>query len=87
MAIEVDVADVPRLANEIFDSCAPQIAGKHPGVQGAALARLFAVYLAGHPDQHHAGLTKLFIQTALALIAPERMRLGIPRDWNGELNG
>lgn len=46
----------------------PLLAGKHPAVQGAALAELLSLWLAGHPAEVREQLLENHIDTVRKLV-------------------
>jgi hypothetical protein len=58
----------PARVFELVDRIRPLLAGNHPGVQGAVLADLLAIWLAGHPAELREDLLALTIAKALELV-------------------
>jgi hypothetical protein len=58
----------PARVFELVDRIRPILAGNHPAVQGAVLADLLAMWLAGHPAELREALLALQIDKALQLV-------------------
>jgi len=58
----------PARVFELVDRIRPILAGNHPAVQGAVLADLLALWLAGHPAEFREALMALHIDKALQLV-------------------
>lgn len=53
---------------EIVERIRPLLAGHHPAIQGAALADLLAIWLAGHPAAFREDLLTMHITKVRELI-------------------
>ena len=73
----------PEDAEALVERIRPLLAGKPPPLQGAVLADLLAIWLAGHDASLRDELLKAHIESVRALIAPNvaliNERLGIER--------
>jgi hypothetical protein len=58
----------PARVFELIDRIRPILAGNHPAVQGAVLADLLAMWLAGHPAELREALLALHVDKALQLV-------------------
>jgi hypothetical protein len=65
--VNAAAAEMAKTAEQIVEACRPIFAGQGPGPQGAALAELVSIWLAGHPVETWEALTALHTQTAVAL--------------------
>lgn len=64
-----DPAKVAEACDAIVAACRPIFAGKSPTVQGAALADLVAIWVAGHQDtEARANMIALHTQTVCRLV-------------------
>jgi hypothetical protein len=66
----------PNAVAKVVDRVCPILAGHHPGIQGAALADLLAIWLAGHPPEVREGLLTFHIAQVRQLIAVNAAALG-----------
>lgn len=64
------MADQPSNARAaaIVDRIRPMLAGYHPAEQGAALADLLAIWLAGHPAEIREALLKMHVDKVRELV-------------------
>jgi hypothetical protein len=53
---------------ELADAIKPILAGEHPAVQGATLADLTAIWLAGHPAELRDQLLAMHLSEVLRLL-------------------
>lgn len=58
----------PARVTDLVERMRPILAGNHPAVQGAVLADLVAIWLAGHPAELRGELFTLHIVKALELV-------------------
>jgi hypothetical protein len=63
-ALDADV----RRARAIVDSIKPLLTGHGPGVQGAALMELLALFIAGHAPDDRERLLTLHVQQVRAML-------------------
>lgn len=64
-------------ARELAAALAPLIAGKHPGVQSAALAELVTTWLCGHHPKDCRGMFfHMWVGHVLDLVKIEQMKRG-----------
>jgi len=66
----------PRDALELADQVAPLFAGKGPAVQGAALACLLSLWLAGHPKEIREDLIRMHLERVRELVPLDAKALG-----------
>jgi hypothetical protein len=55
----------------------PMLAGRHPGEQGAILADLLAIWLAGHPFELREALLDNHVERVRDLIPPNVKAMGV----------
>lgn len=53
---------------EIAERVKPELAGKHPAIQGAVLADLLATWLAGHPSEVREELLQVHLANVRTLV-------------------
>jgi hypothetical protein len=58
----------PRRVGPIVDAIRPLLAGKDPAIQGAVLADLLAIFLAGHHPELREDILELHIDAVRELI-------------------
>lgn len=73
-------------ADRIVEAIRPMLAGHPPEVQGAALADLLAIFIAGHHPALREEILAMHIDTVRALIAPNEAAIferhgGKPEGW------
>jgi len=79
------MSDLNKETEELILKITPLLAGKGPKVQGAALAQLVAMWLAGHQDPSYTdtpdikelrnGLMELFTETVMAFVPIESQEI------------
>jgi hypothetical protein len=72
----------PARVFDLVERIRPILAGNHPAVQGAAMADLVAIWLAGHPAEFREQLLALHVDKVRALVPPNvaAMTRGIEHD-------
>lgn len=66
----ISAAEIAAAAAVIVEQARPLFAGRHPAIQGSALADLVAIWLAGHPAELRDKLIELHVATTRALVDP-----------------
>ena len=79
-------SDQAHEVEAIVEAIRPMLAGKTPEVQGAVLADLLAIFLAGHHPELREQLLTMHIEGVRKLIAPNEaaifaQRGGKPPGW------
>jgi hypothetical protein len=72
--------ELNRQSDEIVARIKPLLARRHPGVQGAVLADLLAIWLAGHSPSAEEALLANQIDGVRKLVPLYRERFGTERD-------
>lgn len=79
-------ADV-LLATDLAARIKPLLAGRGPGVQGAALVELVALHLAGHPEQAREHVLTLHIDAVRQMVPVMEHELFGKAGHPGNING
>lgn len=66
----------PQHVDELAQQCHPILAGEHPATQGAVLADLLAIWLAGHPADARAEVLEAHLEGVDALVSLHAARMG-----------
>ena len=70
-------ASDPTLVREIVERIRPILAGHHPAVQGAVVADLLAIWLAGHQADLREALLENHIDKVRKLVPPNVTLAGV----------
>jgi hypothetical protein len=70
-------ADYGEQVNALFREMRPMLQGRHPAVQGAVVAHLAAVWIAGHNPELRADQQKLFLELITRLVGPMDRELNL----------
>ncbi|WP_166304372.1 hypothetical protein [Bradyrhizobium sp. 2S1] len=75
-------------ADELVDAIRPLLAGKNPEVQGATIAQLLAIFIAGHAPPLRDGARKLLMDCCdglVPILVEEMIEAGrAPPEWRTE---
>lgn len=66
-----------RTALDLAAEIGPLLAGYHPAEQGAALADLLAIWLAGHPHEIREALLANHVDRVRELVPPNVKAMGV----------
>jgi hypothetical protein len=67
----------PTLVTEVVDRIRPILGGHHPAVQGAVVADLVAIWLAGHQADLREALLDSHIDTVRQLVPANVAAMGV----------
>jgi hypothetical protein len=67
----------PKLVAEIVERMRPLLGGQHPAVQGAVIADLLAIWLAGHQHDIREALLDSHIQHVRELVPVNVAAMGV----------
>jgi len=65
-----------EVIRDLIEQIRPILAGHGPGVQGAVLAYLQAIWVAGHPPQMRERLLEFHLEAVRKLIVPNAKIMG-----------
>src|SRR5262245_21904161 len=77
---EAAMIEVGQVA-PVVEAIKPHLAGRPPAIQGAALADLLAIWLAGHPAEVREALLAEHISTVRELVPINAAILTVEEDW------